>query len=125
VLRKLGSEEHDVVVHAERGVRSIEVDGTDVALDDAPTLSSFGLVAEFMTTGPVRAIEAAARRADAEPARFSTQPSASGDLHCVEIPIQGVSTSTWCLTDDGIFGLVDNPAVRYELISLSPLEASG
>lgn len=115
VLAKLGSTEHTIEVHVDPPSVTIIADGHAVGAADDVALSQYGVFSGFLSRGPARAIQAAARRADAGPARFSTHPAAPDAFDCVEIPEQGAVTSTWCLNGAGIFGYVDTPAVRYQL----------
>lgn len=116
VLERLGGEESTVEVEADPP--DVTITAGEVVVvngEHEAALSAVGVFSGFMTTGPAKAIEAAARRADAGPARFSSREAAGVRLDCIEIPVQGTAASTACLTPDGIFGFVDNPAVRYEL----------
>jgi hypothetical protein len=117
LLNKNGGGQHTIHVESEPPTLTVAIDGARVDLDDEPKLASFGIFSGFLAKNPAAAIEATARRADAGAARFSTQTAASDALRCVEIPVQRAVTSRWCLTDEGIFGFVDNPSVRYELTS--------
>ena len=130
VLKRFGSEEHTVAVRSTPPSVTIETGELRVVtgpepetciaaecndvVDDA-RLSATGVFSTFTTEGPKQAIASTAAREDAGDPVFSTRTVASVDLRCVEIPVQGVSASTWCITPEGIFGLVDTPAVRYEL----------
>jgi hypothetical protein len=124
LLTKLGGGEHDVHVELDpvHGM-SVTIDGEPVDLTDNGSLAEYGIFDRFLTSGPAAAILAAAQRADAGDAVFSERDG----MDCIAIPIQGTATSTWCLTDDGIFGYVDTPSVRYEIVAprewLADLEA--
>jgi hypothetical protein len=109
LLNKNGGGEH--VVHVSSPPLAVTIDGEPVDLADEPALAAFGIFSGFLADNPAAAIEANARRVDADDAVFSER----GDLDCIAVPIAGSATSTWCLTDDGYFGYVDNPSVRYEL----------
>jgi len=111
LLNKNGGGEHVVVVTAPP--LAITIDGAAVDPTDEPALAAYGIFSGFLAQNPRAAIEAAARRADADDAVFSTRDG----MDCIAIPIRGVSTSTWCLDEIGIFGYVDTPSVRYELVS--------
>lgn len=116
LLNKNGGGEH--VVHIESNPPDLEVriDGEPVDADDDPALSQYGIFSGFLAANPSAAIEATARRADAGDAVLSTRDG----LDCIAIPVQGAVASTWCLTDGGIFGFVENPSVRYELTAYTP-----
>jgi hypothetical protein len=60
------------------------------------------------------------RRTGAGPADFSTRSVAGVELRCASVPIEGVVATTYCLTELGVFGLVESTAVRYELVSFEP-----
>ena len=109
VLNKNGGDEHVVEVASPPLV--LRVDGEEVAITDDARLSSFGIFSGFLAANPKAAIEAAARRADAGDALFTTR----GEMDCIAVPVGGTSTSTWCLLDVGVFGYVDTPSVRYEV----------
>lgn len=111
LLNKNGGGEH--VVHVTSPPVAVTIDGRPVDLADEPTLAGFGIFSGFLSANPAAAVEATARRADAEDAVLTER----GELDCIAIPVQGVATSTWCLTADGVFGFVDNPSVRYEVRS--------
>ena len=121
VLKRLGGEESTVEVEADPP--DVTITAGEVVVvngENEAALSAVGIFSGFMTTGPAKAIEAAARRADAEPARHSSRTAAGIRLDCIQIPVQDTAASTACLTPDGIFGFVDNPAVRYELTEYRP-----
>ena len=111
VLNKNGGSEH--VVHVTSPPLAITVDDEPVELTDEARLASFGIFSGFLAQNPAAAIEAAARRADADDAVFTERDG----LECIAIPISGTATSQWCLTADGVFGYVDNPSVRYSIRS--------
>jgi hypothetical protein len=120
VLNKNGGEEHILEVVSDPPVLTLEVDGTRVRADDDVTLSSFGIFSGFLAENPAAAIEAAARRADAGDAVFSSVELAGTHLDCITIPVQRVQASKACQTPDGVFGLVENPSVHYELTAYEP-----
>jgi hypothetical protein len=109
LLNKNGGGKHEV--HVTSPPLTVTIDGEPVDLDDQPALAAYGIFAGFLAENPAAAIDAAARREDADDAAFSERDG----MDCIAIPIAGTATSTWCLTDDGIFGYVDSPSVRYEL----------
>jgi hypothetical protein len=109
LLNKNGGGEHEVGVTSPP--LAVTVDGEPVDLADDTTLGGYGIFSGFLAANPAAAIEANARRADADPAVFSERDG----MDCIAIPVAGSATSTWCLTGDGIFGYVDSPSVRYEL----------
>jgi len=108
VLNKNGGGEHVVVVTSPPF--AVTVDGAPVDATDDVALSRYGIFTGFLAANPRAAIEATARREDAEDAVFTER----NGMDCIAIPVQGAATSMWCLTDDGIFGYVDSPSVRYE-----------
>jgi hypothetical protein len=109
LLNKNGGGDHEV--HVTSPPLAVTIDGEPVDLDDQPALAAYGIFAGFLAENPAAAIDAAARREDADDAVFSERDG----MDCIAIPIAGTATSTWCLTDDGVFGYVDSPSVRYEL----------
>ena len=120
VLNKNGGAEHTVRIESDPPATTVEVDGHDVRPDDDVTLSSYGIFSGFLAQNPSAAIEAAARRADADEAELTTKEVAGVRLDCISIPVQQAQTSLACLTPEGIFGFVDNPSVRYELTDYAP-----
>jgi hypothetical protein len=119
LLNKNGGGEHEIHVTSRPPTLEVTIDGTAVDLTDQASLVPFGIFAGFLSANPKAAIEAAARRADAGVAALSTRPGATDDLECIEIPVQEVVASTWCLHPIGIFGYVDTPSVRYEVQELT------
>lgn len=83
-------------------------------------LEPIGVFSRFFADAPARALEADTRRSGAGPVEFSTRSVAGTDLRCASVPIEGVVATTYCLTEAGVFGLVENTAVRYELTSYEP-----
>jgi hypothetical protein len=119
LLNKNGGGEHVVHVESDPPTLTVTIDGTAVDLDDEPALAQYGIFSGFLAANPSAAIEATARRPDAGDAVHSTREAAGLRLDCIAIPVQGVAASTTCITDDGLVGYVDNPAVRYELTGRS------
>jgi hypothetical protein len=115
LLNKNGGAEHTVHVESDPPALRVTIDGAEVDLTDEPSLAQYGIFSGFLAANPKAAIEATARRADAGDAVRSTREAAGLRLDCIAIPVQGVAASTTCITDDGLVGYVDNPAVRYEL----------
>jgi hypothetical protein len=109
LLNKNGGGEHEV--HVTSPPLAVAIDGAPVDLDDQPALAAYGIFAGFLAENPAAAIEAAARREDADAAVFTER----NGMDCIAIPVAATATSTWCLTDDGVFGYVDSPSVRYEV----------
>lgn len=114
LLNKNGGAEHTVHVESRPASLDVTIDGKTVDLTDEASLVPFGIFAGFLSANPKAAIQAAAQRADAGAARFSERH----DLECIEIPVQDVVASTWCLHPIGVFGYVDTPSVRYEMQEL-------
>ena len=115
LLNKNGGGQHVVHVESDPPTLTVTIDGAPVDLDDEPALAQYGIFSGFLAANPSAAIEATARRVDAGDAELTER----GGLDCIAIPVQGAVASTWCLNDDGLFGLVDNPSVRYELTAYS------
>ena len=111
LLNKNGGGEHVVHVESDPPRLIVTVDGEPVDLEDEPALARYGIFSGFLAANPKAAIEATARRVDAGDAELTEQDG----LDCIAIPVQGAVASRWCLNADGIFGLVDNPSVRYRL----------
>jgi hypothetical protein len=111
LLNKNGGDQHTVHVESTPPTVTVTIDGEPVDLADEPALARYGIFSGFLAANPKAAIEAAAQRVDAGDAVFSTRDG----LECIDVPVQGATTSTWCLATIGIFGYVDTPAVRYEL----------
>lgn len=137
VLRKLGGTESTVLV--ESAPPALRLTVGDLVVIDGPSpatcrleerrcdgqvrqeqLAPLGLFTGFATSGPRQAIEGLAARVDDQPPIFSVRTVAGVELDCVSIPVQQSVTNTSCLTPDGVFGYVDNPALRFELTSYAP-----
>jgi hypothetical protein len=82
-------------------------------------LEPLGVFSHFFADAPARALEADARRVGVGRITFSDRTVAGVKVRCAEVPIQGVTASTYCLTAEGVFALVDNTAVHYEITSYS------
>jgi hypothetical protein len=117
LLTKSGGTEHRLDVTSAPPKLTVTIDGKAVDLADQPALSAYGIFAGFLGANPAAAIEAAARRADADDATHTKRTIAGVELDCIAVPVQDVTTSELCITNDGIAGYVDNPAARYELTS--------
>jgi hypothetical protein len=65
----------------------------------------------------VSALTVDARRSTASAPVFSDMTVAGVELACAAVPQGGVVSQTACLTPEGVFGYVDNTAVRIELLS--------
>jgi hypothetical protein len=115
LLTKNGGSEHSVAVASTPPSVRVTIDGAAIDPTDDAALSSFGIFSGFLAKNPSAAIEAAARRADAEDAVFTTRTAAGVQLRCIAVPVQGAQSSEACITPDGIFGFVDNTAALYEL----------
>lgn len=83
-------------------------------------LAPLGLFSGFYSAGPAQALRTAARRPGAGDPLLSNRSVAGAELDCVAIAVGGVTTTTSCLTAEGIFGWVDTPAVHYELTRYAP-----
>jgi hypothetical protein len=91
----------------ERGIREQE-------------LTDIGVFSAFFSTAPARALETDARRAEVGRITFSHRTIAGTTVRCAEVPVAGVVASTYCLTGEGVFALVANAAVEYEITSYVP-----
>ena len=80
-------------------------------------LAAFGIFSTFWSTGPLEALRVAADRDGAGEPVTSTRQAAGVTLECVAVPVGTALPATSCITPEGVFGFVDNPAVRYELAS--------
>jgi hypothetical protein len=137
VVRKLGGGETDVEVRA--APPSWMVTAGDIIVIDGKkrwtcvrsratctrgvrdqALAPTGVFSRFFASAPALALQTDARRSGAGTALTSTRTSAGVTMHCLSVPINGVTPSTYCLTDEGVFGFVDTPSVRYELTSYVP-----
>ena len=83
-------------------------------------LSEVGLFSRFFSTGPAQALATDARRSTAGEPETSTRTVAGVEVRCMAIPQRSQVAATYCLTDEGVFGWVDTPAVRYELTTYEP-----
>jgi hypothetical protein len=117
LLTKSGGGEHTIDVTSAPPKLSVLVDDKPVDLHDQAALSAYGIFGGFLGANPAAAIEAAARRTDAEDAKHTKRTVAGVSLDCIAVPVQSASTSELCLTADGVAGYVDNPAAQYELTS--------
>lgn len=88
-------------------------------------LEPVGVFSHFFADAPARALEADARRVGVGRITFSHRNVAGVSVNCAEVPIQDVTASTYCLTAEGVFALVDNTAVHYEITSYTPGDPSG
>lgn len=120
LLTKNGGSEHTLVATSTPSGLHLTIDGATVDPTDEAALSSFGIFSGFLAKNPAAAIEAAARRADAGDAVHTKRTAGGIQLDCIAVPVQGAQSSEACLTPDGIFGYVDNTAVRYELTAYAP-----
>ena len=80
-------------------------------------LGEYGIFSRFWSTGPADALRTVVRREDDGPPVTSTRTAAGVPLECIAVPVGSSLPATSCLTPEGVFGFVDNPAVRYELTS--------
>ena len=83
---------------------------------DEAKLSALGIFSTFYAAGPVSALTVDARRSTAGAPVFSEMTVAGVELACAAVPQAGVVSQTACLTPEGVFGYVDNTAVRIELL---------
>jgi hypothetical protein len=78
-------------------------------------LAEYGIFSRFWSTGPADALRTVVRRDDDGPPVTSTRTAAGVPLECIAVPVGSSLPATSCITPEGVFGFVDNPAVRYEL----------
>jgi hypothetical protein len=142
VLRELGGGERTVEVRAEPP--SWEIRDGDLLFVDGPKpatcritaercvgelrealLTPTGVFSRFFSTGPAQALRTDARRVGADDAVASTRTVLDVELRCLAVPIRGATPATYCLTPEGVFGWVDTPAVRFELIAYRPGPTGG
>jgi hypothetical protein len=134
VLRKLGGVRSTATVVSGPGGARITVDDLVVLLGERPAtcrisveacvgevredqLGEYGIFSRFWSTGPADALRTAVRRDDDGPPVTSTRSAAGVPLDCIAVPVGSSLPATSCTTAEGVFGFVDNPAVRYELTS--------
>ena len=137
VVRKLGGGEQDVEVLAAPPSWQLRVG--DLLFVDGPKpatcrisvqrcvgrvreelLTPVGVFSRFFADAPARALATDARRSSAGEPVFSERSAAGVDLRCAAVPQLGETTSTFCLTPEGVFGFVDTPSARYELTHYEP-----
>ena len=123
VTRKVGGGETEVQVEQVPPHWAILAGETTVTGPPAPgsadeaKLSALGIFSNFYAAGPVSALTVDARRSTASAPVFSDMTVAGVELACAAVPQGGVVSQTACLTPEGVFGYVDNTAVRIELLS--------
>jgi hypothetical protein len=132
VLRKLGGVAARADVVAGPGGARITIGDLVVLIGDHPAtcrvsaeacigevredqLGQFGVFSRFWSTGPADALRTVVRRDDDGPPVPSTRTAAGVSLECIAVPVGSSLPATSCITAEGVFGFVDNPAVRYEL----------
>jgi hypothetical protein len=137
VLRKLEGVRSTATVVAGPGGARITVGDLVVVLGERPAtcrtsarscvgevreeqLAPFGIFSRFWSGGPADALRAVVRRDDDGPPVQSTRTAAGVRLECVAVPVGSSLPATACITPEGVFGFVDNPAVRYELTEYQP-----
>jgi hypothetical protein len=132
VLQKLGGESSEVRVAVDPPIVRIEVgdvvvtedetcvDGECAAGIDESRLTQFGFSSRFFSDGPAQQLRVDARRAGAGDARLSTRTVTGVELACAAVPVGQGTPTTACLTPEGVFGYVDDPARRVTLIEYTP-----
>lgn len=142
VQRKLGGGQRDLEVRSEPP--SWQIRDGDLVFVDGPKpatcrvsaercvgelrealLTPTGVFSRFFSTGPAQALRTDARRAGAGAPVGTTRTVLDQELRCLAIPIRDATPATYCLTQDGVFGWVDTPSVRYELIAYRPGPTGG
>jgi hypothetical protein len=137
VLRKLGPVRSTVMVATDPPV--VRIDAGDLVVVDGPRpatcrrsseacdgelreeqLAALGLFSGFFSTGPVEALRSLARRPDAGEPSFTRRNEAGVELECVSVPVDGRAATTSCITGEGVFGYVDNPAATYRMTRYAP-----
>lgn len=128
VLQKLGGETVEVRVTVEPPSWRIEVDDVVVTEDETcvagtcsagvqeQQLTQFGFTSRFFSDAPARQLVVDAGRAAAGAPERSTRDG----LRCIGVPVGAGIPTTACLTPEGVFGYVDDPARRVELTSYEP-----
>jgi outer membrane murein-binding lipoprotein Lpp len=134
VLRKLGGVASTAGVVAGPGGARVTVGDLVVLTGDHPAtcrisakacvgevreeqLGEYGIFTRFWSTGPADALRTVVQRDDDGPPVRSTRTAAGVPLECLAVPVGSSLPATSCTTPEGVFGFVDNPAVRYELTS--------
>ncbi len=134
VLRKLGGVRSTVTVVGGPDGARISVDDLVVLVGEHPAtcrpsaracvgevreeqLAEYGIFSRFWSTGPADALRTVVGRTDDGPPVTSTRTVAGVPLDCIAVPVGSSLPATSCTTAEGVFGLVDNPSVRYELTS--------
>jgi hypothetical protein len=136
VLRKLGAVTTTVEVAQAPPVTRLTVG--DVVVLDGPrpatcrlsaqrcvgevrqqVLAPFGLFSEFWSSGPREAVATLVRRADASWAA-SERTVAGQAVTCLEVAVAGSRAGEWCRTAEGVFAVVDNVTLRFELEAYAP-----
>ena len=139
VLQKLGSKETTVTVTQAPPSALIEI-GDDLVVvtgPDAATcsrseelcidgvredrVSGAGLLSgsAFYGDSPAATLRTVAGRADAGEPVSSEREVAGVQLRCISVPVDSIVAHEYCITPEGVFGYVDNPAVRLELTTYS------
>ena len=128
VLQKLGGETVEVRVTVEPPSWRIEVEDVVVTEDETcvdgecsegvqeQQLTQFGFTSRFFSDAPARQLVVDAGRAAARAPERSTRDG----LECIGVPVGAAVPTTACLTPEGVFGFVDDPARRVELTSYEP-----
>jgi hypothetical protein len=132
VLRKLGGVAATALVVAGPGGARITIGDLVVLTGDDPAtcrvsarlcvgevredqLGQYGIFSRFWSTGPADALRTVVRREDDGDPVTTTRTAAGVPLDCIAVPVGSALPATSCTTAEGVFGFVDNPAVRYEL----------
>lgn len=79
----------------------------------------------FFSTGPANRLSTAARRTGAGEATTSSRPVAGVDLDCLHVPFGARVALTACLTDEGVFGYVDDATQTMTLTAYAPGAPTG
>lgn len=132
VLQKLGGETVTVQVSVTPPSWRIEVEDVVVTPEETcvdgtctdgvleQQLTQFGFTSRFFSTAPARQLETDARRAGAGRPDLTTRTVAGVDLRCAAVPVGVNAPTTACLTPEGVFGYVDDPARRVTLVEYAP-----
>ena len=132
VLQKLGGE--TVEVRVEVDPPSWRIEAEDVVVTEAETcvagectdglqeqvLTQFGFTSRFFSDAPARQLRVDAGRDGAGDPETSTRTEAGVTLDCIGVPVGPAVPTTACLTDEGVFGYVSDPARRVTLVDYDP-----
>ena len=132
VLQKLGGETVEVRVAVEPPSWRIEVGDVVVTADETcvagectagvqeQQLTQHGFTSRFFSDAPARQLLVDAGRAGAGAPERSEREVAGVGLECIGVPVGAAIPTLACITAEGVFGFVDDPARRVELTAYEP-----